>query len=87
MQKIGADTGLAKEYKNVFELAGIPSFQQFYMFGIFIWKYLWKGFYKAWHVIPCPTIANPKAERMMFRMNTPKAITSEMAGQIGRAHV
>ena len=82
MIKAGADTGLAREFKNVFELAGIPSFQQFYMFGIFIWKYLWKGFYKAWHIIPCPTIANPKAERMMFRMNTPKAITSEMAGLV-----
>ena len=82
MIKAGAETGLAREYKNIFELNGIPSFQQFYMFGIFIWKYLWKGFYKAWHIIPCPTIANPKAERMMFRMNTPKAITSEMAGLV-----
>ena len=82
MQKAAADVGVAREFKSVFELGGVPSFQQFYNFGIFIWKYLWKGFYKAWHVIPCPTIANPLAERTMFRLNTPKAISAEMAGLV-----
>ena len=82
MQKTVAETGLAKEYKNVFELGGVPSFQQFYNFGVFIWKWLWKGFYKPWHVIPCPTIANPNASRTMFRMNMAKALCSEMAGLV-----
>ena len=82
MQKTVADTGLAREFKNVFELGGVPSFQQFYNFGVFIWKWLWKGFYKPWHVISCPTIANPNAERRLFRMNTAKAICSEMAGLV-----
>ena len=82
MQKLGADSGLAREFKSVFELAGVPSFQQFYNFGIFIWKWIWKGFYKAWHVIPCPTIANPDAERIMYRMNTAKALCAEMAGLV-----
>ena len=42
MTKVVADTGIAKEFKSVFELGGVPSFQQFYNFGVFIWKWLWK---------------------------------------------
>lgn len=82
MQKTVAETGLAREFKSVFELGGVPSFQQFYNFGIFIWKWLWKGFYKPWHVIPCPTIADPKATRNMFRLGMAKAVCSEMAGLV-----
>jgi A118 family predicted phage portal protein len=82
MQKIGANTGVAREYKNVFELTGVPSFQQFYDFGVFVWKWLWKGFYKAWHIIPAPTIANPKGRREMYRMNVAKAICAEMASLV-----
>ena len=82
MRKAVADTGLAREFKSVFELDGVPSFQTFYNFGIFIWKWLWKGFYKPWHVIPCPTIADPKAERQMYRMNISKALCAEMAGLV-----
>lgn len=82
MQKVVADTGLAREFKSVFELNGVPSFQQFYNFGVFIWKYLWKGFYKAWHVVDCPTIANPNAQRTMYRMNMAKAVCAEMAGLV-----
>lgn len=82
MQKAVAGTGLAREYKSVFDLAGVPSFQQFYDFGIFVWKYLWKGFYKAWHVVPAPTVANPKATREAYRMNVAKAICAEMASLV-----
>lgn len=82
MQKMGADTGLAREFKNIFELGGVPSFQQFYNFGVFIWKWLWKGLYKPWHIIPCPTIANPNAQRIMYRMNMAKALCAEMAGLV-----
>ena len=82
MQKTVADTGLAREYKSVFELGGIPSFQQFYNFGIFIWKWLWKGMYKVWHIIPAPTIANPNATRELYRMNMAKALCAEMAGLV-----
>lgn len=82
MQKSIADTGLAREFKSVFELGGVPSFQQFYNFGIFIWKWLWKGFYKAWHVIKVPTVANPNATREVYRMNIPKALCAEMAGLV-----
>ena len=82
MTKTVADTGLAREFKNVFELGGVPSFQQFYNFGVFIWKWLWKGFYKPWHVIPCPTIAKPNAQRTLYRMNMAKAVCAEMAGLV-----
>ena len=44
MQKTGAETGLSKEFKDIFEVGGVPAFNQFYYFGIFIWKYLYKGF-------------------------------------------
>lgn len=82
MQKSIADTGLARSFKSIFELGGVPSFQQFYNFGIFIWKWLWKGFYKPWHVISAPTIADPNATREAYRMNIAKAICSEMAGLV-----
>ena len=82
MQKTVAGTGLAKEYKTIFEVAGIPSFQQFYDFGIFIWKWLWKGFYKPWHLIPAPTIADRNRKREVFRMGMAKAICAEMAGLV-----
>ena len=82
MQRMGADTGIAREFKDVFEVGGVPAFQQFYYFGVFIWKWLWKGFYKPWHYITAPTIANPDAKRELYRMNAAKAISSEMASLV-----
>ena len=82
MQKTVADTGLAREFKSVFDLGGVPSFQQFYDFGVFVWKLLWKGFYKPWHYIPAPTVANPEARRTMYRMNMAKAMSAELAGLV-----
>ncbi len=82
MQKAGAETGLAKEFKDVFEIGGVPAFNQFYYFGIFIWKYLYKGYYKPWHRIAAPTLENPYATRDMERMDIAKAISAEMAGLI-----
>ena len=82
MQRTVANTGLAKEFKSIFELGGVPAFQQFYDFGIFIWKFIWKGFYKAWHIIPAPTVADPDARRTLFRLNIAKAICAEMAGLV-----
>ena len=82
MQRTGANTGVAREFKDIFELGGVPAFNQYYYFGIFIWKWLYRGFYKLWHVIPAPTIANPNARRELFRMNTAKAICAEMASLV-----
>lgn len=82
MQKAISDTGLAREYKSVFDLNGVPSFQQFYDFGVFIWKWIWKGFYKPWHIVPAPTIADQKATREAYRMNMAKALCAEMASLV-----
>ncbi len=82
MKKAGAETGLSKEFKDIFEVGGVPSFNQFYYFGIFIWKYLYKGFYSPWHRILSPTIANPRNRRDLERMDTAKAICAELAGLV-----
>lgn len=82
MQRVGAETRLAKEFKNIFEVGGVPAFNQFYYFGIFIWKYLYKGFYAPWHRVLSPTIADPNRRREMSRMDTAKAVCAELAGLI-----
>lgn len=82
MQKLGSTTGIAKEYKNIFSLSGVPAFEQFYDFGIFIWKQIYRGFYKTWHMIPAPTVSNPEAMREVFRMNAAKAVCAELAGLV-----
>lgn len=82
VQKTGADTGLAKEFKDIFEIGGVPAFNQFYYFGIFVWKRIYKGYYKAWHRISAPTIADPYHKRDMERMDTAKALCAELAGLI-----
>ena len=82
MQRTGANTGIAREFKSVFELGGVPAFNQYYYFGIFIWKWLYKGFYKLWHLIPAPTIANPENKRELYRMNMSKALCAEMASLV-----
>ena len=82
MQTAAADTGIAQEFKDVFELSGVPAFREFYNFCIFPCKYVYKGFYNAWHLIPAPTIDNPKAKRKMFYLNLSKAVCAEIAGMV-----
>lgn len=80
--RAGADTGLARDFKSIFELGGVPAFQQFYNFGIFPWKYLYKGYYEAWHLVPAPTIEDKNAKRKMAYLNLSKAVCSELAGMV-----
>ena len=82
LQKTTANTKLGKEFKDIFEVGGVPAFNQFYYFGIFVWKYLYKGYYKPWHRIAAPTLSSPYATRDMERMDIAKAICAEMAGLI-----
>lgn len=82
MQKAGAETGMAHEFKDIFEVGGVPAFNQFYYFGIFIWKYLYKGFYSPWHRIAAPTVADPHRRRDIARMDTAKALCAELAGLV-----
>ena len=82
MDRTASATGIARDYKTVFELGGVPSFAQFYDFGIFLWKMLYRGFYKPWHLIPAPTISDPNATRQVYRLNTAKAVCQEIAGLV-----
>ena len=82
MRRAGADLGIGKEFKSIFELGGVPAFNQFYNIGIFPWKWVYKGFYTAWHLINAPTIENPKAKRRMYYLNLSKAVCSELAGMV-----
>ena len=86
---MGANTGIAKEFKDIFEVGGVPAFNQFYYYGIFIWKYLYKGFYNAWHLVSIHSIEQPigvdgkrQNKREMFRLNLAKAASQELAGLI-----
>ena len=69
LQKMAANTGIAREFKDIFEIGGVPAFNQFYYFGIFVWKYLYRGFYNVWHLVPAPTIRDPQHKREMYRMD------------------
>ena len=80
--RAGADTGIAREFKDIFELGGVPAFQQFYNLCIYPWKCLYKGLYEPWHVIAAPTISDPRAKRNMAYLNLSKAVCSELAGMV-----
>ena len=82
MQRTASATGIAREYKDIFELGGVPAYQQFYEFGIFIWKMLYRGLYRPWHVVNAPTAANPNGRRTLFRLNTAKAVSAELASLV-----
>ena len=82
MQQIGANTGMGKEYKSIFDLQDVPAYNQFYNIGIFPWKYLYRGFYKPWHLIPAPTIADPDHKRNLAYLNLSKAVCAELAGMV-----
>lgn len=82
LQRTGAGTGLGKEYNSIFELHDVPAFNQFYNIGIFPWKFLYRGFYKPWHLIAAPTIADPDAKRNMAYLNMSAAICAEIAGMV-----
>ena len=80
--KAGAVTETSKEFKSIFDLDGVPSFNTFYNIGIFPWKFIYKGFYKPWHYIAAPTIADPKAHRNMAYLSLAKAVCAELAGMV-----
>lgn len=82
MQTTGADLGVAKEFRSIFDIGGVPAFQQFYNAGIYVWKWLYKGFYEPWHLIPAPTILDPRHKRNMAYLNLSKAVCAELAGMV-----
>ena len=83
MQRTATATGIAREFKDIFELGGVPAFSQFYYYGVFIWKYLYRGLYKPWHVVPVTAVgAKPNETRQLFRLNTAKAVSAELASLV-----
>lgn len=68
--------------KSVFDLQGVPAFREFYDNGIYIWKYLYRGYYKEWHNVKAPTIQCPGARRTMERMGAAKAVVQEVASLV-----
>lgn len=82
MQTMGAESGLGREFADIFELDGVPAYREFYNLGIFPWKYVYKGFYTPWHVISAPTIADKNNKRHMAHMDMGKAVCAELAGLI-----
>lgn len=71
-----------KEYRDVFELQGVPAYREFYNFTILPAKSIYRGLYTPWHVIPAPTIGDKDAKRTLYRMNMGKAVCAELAGLI-----
>lgn len=71
--------GLEQPKKSIFDIDGVPAFNEFYNFGIFPWKWIYRGYYKTWHLVPAPTIQNPKGNRQMERVDAAKAVCQEMA--------
>lgn len=83
MQRTATATGIAREFKDIFELGDVPAFNQFYYFGIFIWKALYRGYYKDWHIVPVVAVgAKPGQTRQLFRLNTAKAVSAELASLV-----
>ena len=83
MQRTASATGIAREFKDIFELGGVPAFSQFYYYGVFIWKYLYRGFYKDWHLVPVHAVGAKSGQtRQLFRLNTAKAVCSELASLV-----
>ena len=83
MQRTATATGIAREFRDIFELGNVPAFSQFYYYGIFVWKALYRGLYKPWHVVPVVAVgARPNETRQIFRLNTAKAVSAELASLV-----
>ena len=66
--------------KDLFALNGVPAFREYYNLYIFPWQAIYKGFYKAWHVVPYKTINDPKGKtRNLATMNAGKMAAAQMA--------
>ena len=48
MDRTASATGIARTYKTIFDLGGVPAFAQFYDVGIFIWKWLYHNLAPSW---------------------------------------
>lgn len=77
----GMAEGLEKK-KDVFELAGVPAWREFYNNGVFVWKCIYKGFYTPWHIIGITTPNKPETKRKISKLGIGKASAQELASLI-----
>lgn len=82
VQRLAAGLEMGREYKDVFELDGVPAFREFYNFSIFPAKFIYRGMYNPWHIISAPTIGNAEGTRTLFRMGMAKAVCQELSSLI-----
>lgn len=79
--------GLQIFRKNVFELQGVPAFLQFYQLYMWPWKYVYRGYFDAWHKVPVHAISSAGCQkdknglpvRTMATMNAGKMACSQLA--------
>ena len=81
-KRLAANLEIGREYKDVFEIDGVPAFREFYNFSIFPSKYIYRGLYNPWHLVAAPTIKDSEAKRTLFRMSMAKAVCQELASLI-----
>lgn len=68
-----------KKTGNIFTVAGVPSFSEFYNLGMYPWKLAYRGIKD---IISAPTIANPYRKRKKHTVNMAKALCSEVANLV-----
>lgn len=70
--------------KNVFDLEGVPAFRQYYDLFVFPWKFVYKGYYDAWHDVAIRTIKDHSGakKRRMATMNAGQMVSRTLARYI-----
>lgn len=68
--------------KDIWQLNGVPAFYAYWLYGIWPWKFIYRGYYKMWHWIYWPTVAEPKGYRDMYRLNAAKFVCNQLANYI-----
>lgn len=64
---------------TVWELENVPPFKEYWAYGMYPWKMVYKGYYAPWHEIPAPTIKHPLNKRQISRLSPAKAVCSQIA--------
>ncbi|MHB1152088.1 MAG: phage portal protein [Eubacteriales bacterium] len=64
----------SKHVATIWDLEDVPSFREFWQNGIFPWKYIYRGYYSAWHNISDPTIQDANHKRDIYRLNAGKFV-------------
>lgn len=81
-RKMDKDTTMPEYLKDIWALKGVPAFYQYWLYGIWPWKYVYRGYYKLWHYIYAPTVAEKNNYRDMYRLNAAKFLCMQMARYI-----